>query len=353
MQHDELIDQGIADIFSGNESYAGRYMQGQLYAHDAVSFSHLSGNEGFIKAIWEKIQQFCKWLAGLFTGKKGTGEATKEVGVKTNLPKPTKEIIKVTPVPVSKLKKSQKAPKAHAPTAEQKKSDRVVMKVEDFHQQLERSLNELKQEAAEHDAKQKEVTLVEVPVNMDGMFQNLNTVGNDLKNALDRLGGSYVITYGMVNALKDDVPEDVWRNIHTPEPMQVLRPLEDIKKKLTHFNPSSSEKESMTREKVLQIADRDVTGICQAVIAAVEKVRIFTDTHASNNDVEKKEFIEKRFKTRIEKVGEKHQAQFASLLFRMGKWDYDCFCLLELADSFARIKQRIYKGDYFVRAPQA
>jgi|AGFS01.1.fsa_nt_gi hypothetical protein len=349
MQHDELIDQGIEDIFSGNESYAGRYMQGQLYAHDAISFSHLSGNEGFVGAIWEKIKQFCTWLAGLFTGKKGTGEAAREVGAKTNLPKPTKETIKVTPVPVSKLKKSEKAPKTHAPTPEQKKSDRVTMKVESFHEQLDRAVKELKEEAGE----QKEVTLVEVPTNMDGMFQNLNTVGNDLKAALDRLGGSYVITYGMVNAIKDDVPADVWRNIRTPEPTQVLKPFEDIKKRLTKFAPSAAEKEAMTRDKVMSVADHDVTGVCQAIIAAVEKVRIFTDTHAANNDVEKKEFIEKRFKTRIEKVDGKRQGQFASLLFRMGKWDYDCYCLLELADSFARIKQRIYKGDYLVRAPQA
>jgi len=342
MEHDELIDQGIADVFAGNESYASRYMQGQLYSHDVVSLSHLSGNEGLVSAVWEKIKQFCKWLASLFTGKKGTGELTQEVGMKTNLPKPTKETIKVTSVPASKLKKSEKAPNAHAPTAEQKKSDQVVMKVDDSGTQSDKAASE----------PQKEVTLVEVPTNMDGLFQNLSTVGRDLEMALTRLNGSYVITYGMVNALKDDVPGDVWNNIHTPEPMEIMRPFNAIKDKLKKFSPSQSEKESMTREKVMQIAERDITELCQAIHNSLDKVRIFTDTRANNNDVEKKEFIEKRFKTRIDKVDEKHKSQFAALLFRMGKWDYDCYCLLELSDSFARIKERIYKGDYLVRAPR-
>lgn len=57
-----VTNQGIEDIFSGTESYAQRYMQGMLFANDAVSFNDVNGMEGLLSDISNKISQFAKWL---------------------------------------------------------------------------------------------------------------------------------------------------------------------------------------------------------------------------------------------------------------------------------------------------
>lgn len=63
--NDEALDianQGIADIFNGTESYAQRFMQGMLFANDAVSFKDVNGTEGLLSDVASKISQFVKWL---------------------------------------------------------------------------------------------------------------------------------------------------------------------------------------------------------------------------------------------------------------------------------------------------
>lgn len=62
MNHDELVLQGTADIFAGNESYAERYMKGVLYSNDIISLHEFSGMEGFVSSVANKIKQFISWL---------------------------------------------------------------------------------------------------------------------------------------------------------------------------------------------------------------------------------------------------------------------------------------------------
>lgn len=71
--HYELISQGVSDTLSGNESYAQRYYQGQLFSHDVVGFRHIDGTEGLFQTVMEKIKAFCAWVSkkikSLFTTK--------------------------------------------------------------------------------------------------------------------------------------------------------------------------------------------------------------------------------------------------------------------------------------------
>lgn len=62
-----LIDEGIGDYLAGTESYAMRYFQGQLISNQIVGFNKINGSEGLLATIGEKIKQFFKWIASLFT----------------------------------------------------------------------------------------------------------------------------------------------------------------------------------------------------------------------------------------------------------------------------------------------
>lgn len=65
-----LIDEGIGDYLAGNESYAMRYFQGQLISNQIIGFNKINGSEGLLAAIGEKIKQFFKWVASIFTKEK-------------------------------------------------------------------------------------------------------------------------------------------------------------------------------------------------------------------------------------------------------------------------------------------
>jgi len=86
-----LIDEGIGDYLAGTESYAMRYFQGQLISNQIIGFNQINGSEGLLAAIGEKIKQFFKWLASIFTKEKNESivkvtTATKPADTKSDQP---------------------------------------------------------------------------------------------------------------------------------------------------------------------------------------------------------------------------------------------------------------------------
>lgn len=347
MEHNQLITQGLDDTIDGNESYAYRYLQGQYFSNDIVSLSNVNGMEGLFQTIWEKIKQFCAWIAGLFSSKKEAGTATKEVGLKTGLPKADKKVIKVTPVPAKKIKAEDPAPKAKPPTEEQKKSDQVPMKVEEFLAELEKVRQESKKEAAEEP--KKVVPLIIKTQNLAVLYKTLGSISKKFVNELAIVRGNYEAVLKMFGELKG-VPDAILNTMR-------LETLEEFDRRWKHpselfkkFEKLPTNYDVLSISQINHIADSDITEICRAVESAVEHSKITSmdrgwKTHS-------KEDILKYFEGMMKGIHEEtDKANFGKVLIRMVRLDYDIWALYDHTDAMSKVKQRIIDGEFFVRAP--
>lgn len=347
MDHNQLITQGLDDAIDGNESYAYRYLQGQYFSNDIVSLSNVNGMEGLFQTIWEKIKQFCAWIAGLFSSKKEAGTTTKEVGLKTGLPKADKKVIKVTPVPAKKIKAAEPAPKAKPPTEEQKKSDQVPMKVEEFLAELDKAHQELKKEAAEEP--KKVVPLIIKTQNLVVLYKTLGSISGKFAYHLKLARDNYEAVLKMFDELKG-VPDSIL-NIMRLDKLEEFerrwkRPLELFKK----FDKLPTNYDVLSVSQIDHIANSDITEICREVVIAIENSKITSmdrgwKTHS-------KEDILKYFEGLMKGIHEEaDKANFGKVVIRMVRLDYDIWALYDHTDALSSVKKRILDGEFFVRAP--
>lgn len=349
MQHHQLVSQGLDDIIDGNESYAQRYMQGLYFANDIVSFNDVNGMEGLFQAIWEKIKQFCAWIAGLFSSKKEVGIETKEVGIKPSLPKADKKTIKVTSVPAKKIKAEKPAPKAHVPTEEQKKADRVTMDITSEAELDMLMTGKTKTDKPAAKEEKKEVTLVLKTQNLEALYKTLRSISNKFANDAALVHESYKTAVKMFGDLKG-VPDAVL-NAFRPSPVEEFerrwkRPLELFKK----FETLPNNYDTLSISQINHIADADITEICRVVGSAIESAKLTTmdrgwKTHS-------KEEILKYFEDIMKGVHEENdKAALGKVLIRLVRLDYDAWALYDHTDALSKLKQRIVDGEFFVRAP--
>lgn len=335
--HNKLIDEGIVDYLNGNESYAARYYQGVLFSNGITSVNNVDGNEGLLATIWEKVKQFCAWFVGLFTGKKETGIKTKEVGIKTGI-KVKKEIVTVTPVKKSEIKPEEPAPKAHAPTPEQKTSDKVKMVVVE--------------KAAEPEKKEepKEVTLAMVPQKLGYLFAELQKLNNVVNNDVKKL----VKDYEDILRLRDSLGEEYEPAFSGFTKMPASEFESKFKSVLDGFKQWEKLPASYTGfsvENITNIADDKISSLCKKIVD-VTNDNHFVPSEVSNRNMTKEKLYQ-IFESHIKKaVDEEKREVLCKVLVKYMRWDFNIWCILDHSDVLADIKMNILDGKYFVRAPQ-
>jgi len=336
MEHNELINQGIDDLVDGNESYAFRYMQGQLYANDIVGLNHLAGNEGLVGAIWEKIKQFCAWLVSLFTGKKDTGVATKETGMKSGM-KVDVTKAKVTPVKASEIKADVPAPKAHEPTEEQKTKDKVTMAV------VPSSGSEAKEEP-------RPVTLVMVPHNLKYLYQHLQKLAKNFAAELESLKKNYETVYGMRDRLGSN-HESVFSGFSKMTPSEFAAKFNTVAADFKKWETPPANLASITVQDVNNLAGTQITNVCNHLSAAINGLNI-TPENIRNKNVSK-EKLYSFFEGHLKTVTDQHEREaLCKALVRYCRLDFDIFSMFELSDALSDIKLDIMTCKYLVKAPQ-
>lgn len=338
MQHEQLITQGLDDLIDGNESYAYRYLKGQFYSQGVVVLGDINGMEGLFQTVWEKIKQFCAWIVGLFSSKKETGAATKDVGVKS-IPKADKKTIKVTPVPAKLLKAKEPAPKAHAPTEEQKKSERVFMEIKTPEDLDNFILGDSK----------KEVTLVLKTQNLENLYRNLTKVRRGFEEQFDSLMSNYKTAYRMFKELKG-VPEAVLHALSFIEPAEYERKWNRIKDVMKPLNNLPTNYDSITPEQVTRLAESDITSICKTIDFVINN-HIITTVDIEKQDMSKENLL-RYFDKYLNGIHEEaDKAAFGKVLIRAARLDFDRWAMYDISDALANYKKRILDGEYFVRAP--
>lgn len=342
MEHEELLETGTDDFIDGNESYACRYLRGVMYAAgDGISIGDINGSEGLMSSIWEKIKQFCSWFAGLFSGKKDTGVATKEIGLKPIQKVPT-EKIKVTPVVASKVEKEKPAPKAHVPTEAQKqpisKPIPVAVVHDPAHPEKVEEVKPVQMVVVPHDLGKLQQRLIRIYNDIkDGVFTNTNKMGAiaNIKLRTDATVGANASIWSKFNFISADDYEKIWN--------PVVERLEAFNKKEVFHN--------FTESDVNRLGETTIPDIIKAIEAAKNKTFL-----AKNFNLEQvgssKDALANLFKSELNSISEEHQAEVMKILVRVYGCDYVTYFMTEQCDALSFVKRDIGWGNYFVRAPK-
>lgn len=340
MDDEELLTEGVSDYIDGNESYACRYLKGVMYSQgDGISLGDINGSEGFMETVWEKIKQFIKWFLGLFSSKKDVGIATKEIGLKRNLPKATKETIKVTPVVAHDIKPEAPAPKAHAPTAEQKTKDKVEIKVVEI----------------AHPDKAVEPKLVElimVPHNLQHLYAQIRDACNSFMMSLSGIERDYTALHALIEKIPEDKRKHLMNSLRIISVDKYVGNWAELKKTIYGHLKDSTPISSVTANMLTAMAEIEFTNICYKMEHAIDANKITKVTMLPKSPPNESAFVGEFKKILDHFNDEEFSNQVAKIAVNAVRLDFASEMVLASADKFSKIKKAILDGEYVVRAPK-